>query len=74
MNHILPIFIAALLIFPAHSLAKTKESVSEGTYNMGDGETCGEQGALAGEEDGCGRGGDLCGELFKDKKLPVDCG
>jgi tetratricopeptide (TPR) repeat protein len=40
MRHILAITIAALfLLFPSHAFTQVKEIVSEGSYNMGDGET-----------------------------------
>lgn len=40
MKHIFSIMIAALFLFyPSHGFTAVKEIVSEGTYNMGDGET-----------------------------------
>ena len=40
MRHIFAIMIAALfLLFPSHGFTQVKEIVSEGAYNMGDGET-----------------------------------
>ncbi|MDP3110647.1 MAG: tetratricopeptide repeat protein [Thermodesulfovibrionales bacterium] len=40
MRHIFAIMIAALFLFyPSHGFTAVKEIVSEGTYNMGDGET-----------------------------------
>ena len=40
MRHIFAIMIAALfLLFPSHGFTAVKEIVSEGAYNMGDGET-----------------------------------
>lgn len=40
MRHIFTIMIAALfLLFPSHGFTAVKEIVSEGAYNMGDGET-----------------------------------
>ena len=39
MERIFKLFVLLLLIFPSSSLADVKEIISEGTYNMGDGET-----------------------------------
>jgi len=39
MKFIVPIVAAFLLLLPSFALAETKEIISEGTYNMGDGET-----------------------------------
>ncbi|MBI3585365.1 MAG: hypothetical protein HY096_15620 [Nitrospinae bacterium] len=39
MRYIFAVIIAIFLFFPSISLAETKEIISEGTYNMGDGET-----------------------------------
>lgn len=39
MRYILTVISAFLLIYPPVGLAETKEIISEGTYNMGDGET-----------------------------------
>ena len=40
MRHIIAIMIVALfLLYPVHGFSQVKEIVSEGTYNMGDGET-----------------------------------
>ena len=39
MNPLLAVITAILLFFPSLSFAQTKEIISEGTYNMGDGET-----------------------------------
>ncbi len=39
MNPLLAVIAAILLFFPSLSFAQTKEIISEGTYNMGDGET-----------------------------------
>src|SRR4030067_3752347 len=38
-GHVWVIIIALFLFFPSLGLAETKEIISEGTYNMGDGET-----------------------------------
>lgn len=39
MKHIFIIVIALLLLFPSFAFPEIKEIISEGTYNMGDGET-----------------------------------
>jgi len=39
MKRILPVITAVLLLFPSFTFAETKEIISEGAYNMGDGET-----------------------------------
>src|SRR3990167_1116065 len=39
MKYLLAIFTVVLLLFPSFVVAETKEIISEGTYNMGDGET-----------------------------------
>ncbi|MBI5748845.1 MAG: tetratricopeptide repeat protein [Nitrospinae bacterium] len=39
MKHFYTVIITILLFFPSVSFAETKEIISEGTYNMGDGET-----------------------------------
>ena len=39
MKHILAIFVVALLFNQSSAFAETKEIISEGAYNMGDGET-----------------------------------
>ncbi|MDO8446386.1 MAG: hypothetical protein Q7T53_09860 [Deltaproteobacteria bacterium] len=39
MKHILAILVVALLFSQSYVFAETKEIISEGTYNMGDGET-----------------------------------
>ncbi|MBI3582358.1 MAG: tetratricopeptide repeat protein [Nitrospinae bacterium] len=39
MRHIFLVIIALFLFFPFNSFAEVKEIISEGTYNMGDGET-----------------------------------
>jgi len=39
MRNIFAVIIAVFLFLPSISLAETKEIISEGTYNMGDGET-----------------------------------
>jgi len=39
MERIFKLFVLLLLIFPSSGLAEVKEIISEGTYNMGDGET-----------------------------------
>lgn len=39
MNSLLAVITAILLFSPSLSFAETKEIISEGTYNMGDGET-----------------------------------
>ena len=38
-RHIFTVIIAVFLFFPSLGFAETKEIISEGTYNMGDGET-----------------------------------
>src|SRR3989338_8149258 len=38
-GHVWVIIIALFLFFPSHTFAEVKEIISEGTYNMGDGET-----------------------------------
>ena len=38
-GHVLAIIITLSLFFPLHTFAEVKEIISEGTYNMGDGET-----------------------------------
>src|SRR3990172_1440944 len=38
-GHVWVIIIALFLFFPLYTFAETKEIISEGTYNMGDGET-----------------------------------
>src|SRR3990167_8365577 len=39
MRYIFAVIIALFLFFPSFGFAETKEIISEGTYNMGDGET-----------------------------------
>src|SRR3990170_3220596 len=39
MKHFYTVIITVILFLPLHSFAETKEIISEGTYNMGDGET-----------------------------------
>ena len=41
MKHFYTVIITVILFLPLHSFAETKEIISEGTYNMGDGETPG---------------------------------
>ncbi|OGW10387.1 MAG: hypothetical protein A2W77_09735 [Nitrospinae bacterium RIFCSPLOWO2_12_39_16] len=41
MRYIFAVIIALFLFFPSLGFAQTKEIISEGTYNMGDGETPG---------------------------------
>jgi hypothetical protein len=39
VKHIFKLFIIVLFLCPCFALAEVKEITSEGTYNMGDGET-----------------------------------
>src|SRR3989338_8242744 len=39
MRYFFTVIIAVFIFFPSHTFAETKEIISEGTYNMGDGET-----------------------------------
>ena len=39
MKYRVAVLIALFLFYPSSSFAETKEIISEGTYNMGDGET-----------------------------------
>ena len=39
MRHIIGFFISCLLLLPSVAFPEIKEIISEGTYNMGDGET-----------------------------------
>jgi hypothetical protein len=39
MKYLISILITMVLFYPASSFSETKEIISEGTYNMGDGET-----------------------------------
>src|SRR3990170_1206605 len=39
MKHFYTVIITVILFLPLHAFAETKEIISEGTYNMGDGET-----------------------------------
>src|SRR3989344_4663107 len=41
MRYFFTVIIALFLFFPSFGFAETKEIISEGTYNMGDGETPG---------------------------------
>ena len=41
MKHFYTVIITMILFLPLHSFAEVKEIISEGTYNMGDGETPG---------------------------------
>jgi hypothetical protein len=37
-KHIFAILVSVLLFYPSQGFAEVKEIISEGTYNMGDGE------------------------------------
>ena len=39
MKYLVAVLITLFLFYPASPFAETKEIISEGTYNMGDGET-----------------------------------